>query len=101
VPIKYPRIVFNDDLNVLGYLRTITAASAALVYDITTFTADDRLMNAETKIGRCFVSAYVYHTDVLLASSLQQFRARVDDIVHATAETRQLFELAQIEFVKL
>jgi hypothetical protein len=70
VPIKYPRIVFNDDLDVPGYLRTIAAASAALAYDITTFTADDRLMNTETKIGRCFVSAYVYHTDVLLASSL-------------------------------
>jgi hypothetical protein len=70
VPIKYPRIIFNNDLNVLGYLRTITVVSVALAYDITTFTADNRLINAKTKIGRYFVSAYVYYTDVLLTSSL-------------------------------
>ncbi|OIW30953.1 hypothetical protein CONLIGDRAFT_668829 [Coniochaeta ligniaria NRRL 30616] len=47
------------------------------------------------------MKAHEENTGVPLASSLQQFRAKVDDAVHASAEQSQLFKLAQSEFVKL
>ncbi|OIW23323.1 hypothetical protein CONLIGDRAFT_693943 [Coniochaeta ligniaria NRRL 30616] len=99
VPIKHPRIIFNDDLDIEGYLNTITKASDALVRDIATFTADERFMRAETMLGRCFVSACVYHTEVLLGSSLRQLQAR-DDIVHTTQQS-EAFMNAKGNFAKL